>query len=441
MVVGASLAGLVAARVLRDHFDEVVIVERDHIPKGPEPRSGVPQSRHIHALLVRGAQILEELFPGIRDELIEGGAPTVDWPSEVLWLAPAGWVQRTGSSFQLISPSRDFLDWVVRTRVLALEGVRLLEGHDAVGLLAGARGRVTGVTVRSRADGSKTDLEAELVVDASGRNSHASEWLVSLGYPSPRESVVNAFLGYASRVYAPPDRIEKDWKAIVLASRPPDSKRAGVLFPLNGGLWHVTLVGSGHDYPPTDEDGFIEFARTLRSPILHDVLVDARPVTAISGYRRTENQLRHFERMGSFPDGFVVLGDATSAFNPVYAQGMSVAGLSGLVLQGWLRDGGPSATFQKRLAKAVATPWLLATSEDYRYPTTVGGNPGAITRLMHRYVNRVVAVATVDNVVLDTFIGVVHLIRPPSSLFHPAIAARVLRGPRRQAPSEPPPAP
>ena len=136
-----------------------------------------------------------------------------------------------------------------------------------------------------------------------------------------------------------------------------------------------------------------------------------------------------------------MLGDAASAFNPVYAQGMSVAGLSGLVLQEWLRSGGTSATFQKRLAKAVATPWLLATSEDYRYPTTVGGRPSAMTRLMHRYVNRVVAVATVDNVVLDAFIGVVHLIRPPSALFHPAIAARVIRGPRREAPSEPPPAP
>ena len=442
VVVGASLAGLVAARVLRDDFDEVVIVERDRLPGGPEARSGVPQSRHIHVLLVRGAQILEEFFPGIRDELVRGGAPTVDWPSEVLWLAPAGWVQRTGTSFELISASRDFLEWVVRTRVLALDGVRLLEGHDAIGLVADAPpSRVTGVTIRSRADGTTTRLDADLVADASGRNSRASEWLSTLGYPPPRDSVVNAFLGYSSRVYAPPDGIDADWKAMVLTSRPPDSKRAGVLFPINGGLWHVTLVGSGHDYPPTDESSFIEFARTLRSPILHDVLADARPVTTISGYRRTENQLRHFERVGSFPDGLVVLGDATAAFNPVYAQGMSVAGLSGLVLQEGLRRGGTSATFQKRLAKAVATPWLLATSEDYRYPTTVGGRPSPVTRLMHRYVNRVVAVATVDNVVLDTFIGVVHLIRPPSALFHPAIAARVLRGPRRPAPDVPPPAP
>ena len=329
-MIGASLAGLVAARVLRDSFDEVLIVERDQIPQGPEPRSGVPQARHIHVLLVRGAQILEELFPGIRDELIAGGAPTVDWPSEILWLAPSGWVQRTGAPYELISASRDILDWTVRMRVLGRDGVRLLDGNDVTGLLAAARpARVTGVSIRSRSDGTSTDLEADLVVDASGRNSHAPAWLTSLGYAQVQESVVNAFLGYSSRVYTPPAGFEPDWKGIVLTSRPPDSKRAGVLFPLNGGLWHVTLVGTGHDYPPTDEPGFVEFARTLRSPVLHDVLADATPKTSISGYRRTENQLRHFERMASFPDGFVVLGDAASAFNPVYGQGMSVAGLSG----------------------------------------------------------------------------------------------------------------
>ena len=442
VVIGASLAGLIAARVLCDRFDEVLIVERDHVPEGPEPRSGVPQSKHIHVLLVRGAQILEELFPGFRDELIAGGAPTVDWPTQVLWLAPAGWVQRTGTSFELISASRDVLEWAVRARVVETYGAQLLEGLEATGLLAGEpRKRVTGALVRSRTTGKTTDIEADLVVDASGRNSRAPAWLGAIGYPPPPESVVNAFLGYSSRVYARPDGFGADWKAIVLTSRPPKAKRAGVLFPINGGLWHVTLVGTGHDYPPTDEAGFVEFARTLRSPILHDVLADATPVTSISGYRRTENQLRHYERMDSMPDGFVVLGDAASAFNPVYAQGMSVAGLAGLVLQRWLATDGSSATFQKHLAKAVATPWLLATSEDFRFPTTEGGRPGPMTKVMHRYIDRVITVATVDDVVLDTFIGVVHLVEPPSALFRPPILARVLRGPRRKAPDTPPRAP
>jgi flavin-dependent dehydrogenase len=441
-VIGASLAGLLAARVLRDSFDEILILERDQIPQGPEPRSGVPQARHIHVLLVRGAQILEELFPGFRDELIAGGAPTVDWPSEILWLAPSGWVQRTGAPYELIAASRDILDWTVRMRVLGGDGVRLLDGNDVTGLLAAGRSsRVTGVATRSRLDGATKDLEADLVVDASGRNSHAPAWLMSLGYAQVQESVVNAFLGYSSRVYAPPPGFEGDWKGIVLTSRPPESKRAGVLFPLNGGLWHVTLVGTGHDYPPTDEQGFIEFARTLRSPVLHDALAGARPVTSISGYRRTENQLRHYERMASFPDGLVVLGDAASAFNPVYGQGMSVAGLSALVLQDWLRQGGTSATFQKHLAGAVSTPWLLATSEDFRFPTTEGGRPGVSMKLMHRYIDRVITVGTVDDVVLDTFIGVVHLVQPPSALFHPSILARVLRGPRRDPLPTPPPAP
>ena len=233
-----------------------------------------------------------------------------------------------------------FLDWTVRQRVLANNGARVLEGHDVVALLASdRRARVTGVTVRSRADDTKSDLEADLVVDASGRNSQAPAWLGTLGYPPPRDSVVNAFLGYASRVYVPPDGIERDWKAILLTSRPPDVTRSGGLFPLNGGLWHVTLAAVCRDYPPTDESGFIEFARTLRSSVLYDALADAIPVTSVSGYRRTENQLRHFDRMSSFPNGFVVLGDAASTFNPVYGQGMSVAGLSGLLLQQWLQAG------------------------------------------------------------------------------------------------------
>ena len=134
-----------------------------------------------------------------------------------------------------------------------------------------------------------------------------------------------------------------------------------------------------------------------------------------------------------------MLGDAASTFNPVYGQGMSVAGLSGLLLQQWLQAGGTSASFQKGLAKAVATPWLLATSEDFRFPTTVGARPSALTKLMHRYVDRVMAVGTVDNLVLDRFIGVVHLIEPPSALFRPPIMARVLRGPRRKSPETPPP--
>ena len=441
-MIGASLAGLVAARVLRDSFDEVLIVERDQMPQGPEPRSGVPQSRHIHVLLVRGAQILEELFPGFRDELIAGGAPTVDWPSEILWLAPSGWVQRTGAPYELISASRDVLDWTVRMRVLGGDGVRLLDGSDVTGLLvAGRSSRVTGVSIRSRSDGTSTDLEADLVVDASGRNSHAPAWLMSLGYAQVQESVVNAFLGYSSRVYTPPAGFEADWKGIVLTSRPPDSKRAGVLFPLNGGLWHVTLVGTGHDYPPTDEPGFVEFARTLRSPVLHDALADAKPVD-VDQWLSTDREpapplradgvlprrVRRARRRGVRLQSGLRTGNERR--RPVGSRAPGVAAARRNV-----------ATFQKRLAGAVSTPWLLATSEDFRFPTTKGGRPGISMKLMHRYIDRVIAVGTVDDVVLDTFIGVVHLVQPPSALFRPSILARVLRGPRREALPTPPPAP
>jgi hypothetical protein len=158
--------------------------------------------------------------------------------------------------------------------------------------------------------------------------------------------------------------------------------------------WHVTLAGAGRDYPPTDEAGFLAFAKGLRAPILFDAIKDARPLTPITGYRRTESQLRHYDELQRWPDRFVVLGDALCAFNPIYGQGMSVAAEAALALDRWLRAPTSTRDLQRTLARTVATPWLLATGEDFRYPTTEGGRPGPIVKLTHRYLDRVVAVAT-----------------------------------------------
>src|SRR4029079_1383900 len=198
--------------------------------------------------------------------------------------------------------------------------------------------------------------------------------------------------------------------------------------------------GRALDYPPTGEAGFLEFARSFRSTILYEAIRDAQPTSTISAYRRTENQLRHLDDLPSWPDGFIVLGDAACCFNPVYGQGMTVAAIEALVLQGWLRNGAPAHDFQKRLAKAVANPWLLATGEDFRYPTTEGGRPNLGTRLLHRYLDRVVATSTTDPVVAGAFNNVVQMVAQPTLLFHPEGVARTLRGPGT-APSDRDPLP
>ena len=438
IVIGASVAGLLAARVLSDHFSEVVIVERDRLPHDVEFRKGVPQSRHLHVLLVRGAEILERFFPGIRDSLFEAGAQPIDWTRDVLFLSAAGWGTRFPRSLTLILSHRELLEWSIRQRVLSAPRIRHIEEHDVTDLLLSGQ-TVEGVALRARPDGQAQELAASLVVDASGRNSKAPDWLLAHGYRAPRQIVINSFLGYASRQYEQPPDLDVDWRALYLLPKAPASTRSGGLFPIDSKRWLVTLAGVGRDYPPNDEDGFLEFARTLRSAILYDAIRTAQPLTPISTYRRTENQWRRYDQLRRWPERFVVLGDATCAFNPIYGQGMTAAAESALVLEQWLTTGSePALRFQQKLGKMVASPWLLATGEDFRFPTTEGGKPGFATRLAHRYFDRLFEVGSVDETVATAFLRVLHLLDPPLTLFRPGILARALRGPRRPLLTAPP---
>jgi pimeloyl-ACP methyl ester carboxylesterase/2-polyprenyl-6-methoxyphenol hydroxylase-like FAD-dependent oxidoreductase len=391
----------------------------------------VPQSRHLHVLLARGQRILEQLFPGLLHELIDAGAVPIRWPRDMLLLGRLGWAARSAPGLTIISCRRELLEQRVRRRVLDLPGVQTRQEHDAIGLLATTNGSaVRGVRIRARADQAELDVEADLVVDASGRGSHAPEWLQGIGFESPRETVVNSFLGYASRQYERGEDGVRDWKALFLQPDAPQGTRAAALFPVDGDRWHVTVAGVARDYPPTDEEGFLGFARSLRTPVLYETIRAARPLTPIAAYRNTQNQLRHYDRLDRWPERFVVIGDAVCCFNPIYGQGMTVAGASAIELRGWLRGGGTAHQFQGCLAQTVATPWLLATGEDFRYPSTEGGRPNPMTHLVHRYIDRVIGTATTDDVVADAFIHVIHMVAPPTRLFHPEVVARVLRGGR-----------
>jgi 2-polyprenyl-6-methoxyphenol hydroxylase-like FAD-dependent oxidoreductase len=436
IVIGGSMAGLVAARVLADHFPRVTIVDRDRFPAEPLPRAGVPQSRHVHVLLLGGKRTLEDLFPGLDAALAADGAPSMDLLGEFLVLGLGGWNCRFPSPYVMRTCSRPLLEWHVRRRLAAHPAIRFLEATRVVGLLADARtGRVTGVRVQPRGEESAPEqaLDAALVVDAGGRDSRAPQWLQALGYQAPRETIVNSFLGYASRVYEPPPGFQARWKGAMLVAKAPDNRRGGVLWPLEGGRWIVTLIGIAHDYPPTDDDAFLAFARSLRSPLIYEAIKDARPLTPIHGYRRTENRWRHYERLDRWPDGFVVLGDAACAFNPVYGQGMTTAALGAARLDRCLReargDAGMARRFQRELARVIATPWLMATGEDFRWSTTEGGQRSLQMRLLHRYIDQVLILNTQSTTACATFSQVAHLIDPPASFFKPRMLTQVLGRP------------
>jgi 2-polyprenyl-6-methoxyphenol hydroxylase-like FAD-dependent oxidoreductase len=373
--------------------------------------------------------------------------------SESLWLNAAGWSRRYRSPIRLLGASRELVEWQARARVTALDNVRVLQGHEVVGLLAdGRREAVTGVRLRSRGDragvaGPAVDVAAELVVDASGRGSRAPQWLAALGYPPPTETCISSLLGYASRQYRIPPGFRADWRMLLINAKPPGNARTGALVPIEGGRWMVALIGAGRDHPPTDDAGFLEFARRLRSPLLYETIREAEPVSPIFGFRNTDNRRRHFERLRRWPERFVVIGDASCTFNPIYAQGMTVTAMTAVALDRHLagkrrRSGagpaGRARRFQRQVAKASAGAWTMATTEDLRYPWTEGARPDLPTRVMHRYADRVLEVANGNPQVNTAFVDVVNLRRPPTSLLRPGVLLPVLARRRAPALTDPP---
>jgi 2-polyprenyl-6-methoxyphenol hydroxylase-like FAD-dependent oxidoreductase len=305
------------------------------------------------------------------------------------------------------------------------------------------RTAVTGVRLRahphaSTAAAADSTLPAALVIDASGRSSRTPEWLRDLGYPAPPETTINSFLGYATRAYARPKGAMAAWRLLYVQAKPPDTGRMGLLLPVEGNRWMVGLAGTGGDYPPTDEAGFLQFAGSLRSPIIHDAIRHARPLSPIHGYRQTDNRWRHYERLRRWPERLIVLGDAACTFNPIYGQGLTMAALAGVTLQQCLQDHqhtqptddltGLARRAHHALAHTTATVWLLATGEDLRYPTTASTRPDLRTRLMHRYLNRLGRVATGNRTVNAAFLEVANLVRPPTALFRPSVLLPTLRG-------------
>jgi 2-polyprenyl-6-methoxyphenol hydroxylase-like FAD-dependent oxidoreductase len=410
VVIGGSLSGLLAARVLSDHCDRVTVVERDQFPDEAAYRSGVPQARHLHLLLAKGREIFVQFFPTFEADFRELGISSIDIGYDTAVYTAAGWTKRIRTGVISNPASRATIDWYVRSQLLQRPNIAFVEHADAQSLVSDGT-RVTGVTVLNRDDQSTQTIEADLVVDASGRLSKTPEWLAALGYPTPPRTIVNSHLSYATRWYEIPDNPIFDRHILLVTALPAEGNfRGGGIQVVEGSQWVVTLAGINKVYPPTDEEGFLEFARQLASPIIYDAIKSAKPTSPIYGYRRTENIWNHYERLPRHPQRFVVMGDAYCGFNPVYGQGMSVAAMEAQKLDALLRQHGPlnldPATFYQALAKVIENPWLLATGEDLRYPGTEGDRPGPLVRLAQKYIERVIAVLPLEEEVARTFIKI-----------------------------------
>ncbi|MFF8030761.1 FAD-dependent oxidoreductase [Streptomyces sp. NPDC016626] len=445
VVIGAGLAGMLAAAVLSGAgVDEVIVLDRDELPEGPEHRRGLPQGRHAHLLMTGGMDAMEELLPGVglRERLLAAGAHEISLSSGMLARTPEGWLRRwrrTGPA--MVTCSRALLDWVVRTAVRERAPVEIRRA--AVVGLTGSAGRVRGV--RITAPGGETGLEADLVVDASGRGTRVVGWLGGLGVSGVRERAVDTGLVNASRVYRVPDGAERFPLTIVQADpyvcRP---GRSAMVMPIEGGRWLVSCGGSRGGEPPADPAGFLRYTLQLPDPIVGRLISGAQPLTDVHLSRSTSNVRRHLEKLPHWPEGFVVLGDALATFNPAYGHGMSVAAFGARVLARELeRAGGPTAPgLARRVLRGVARSadpaWSMAVSQDVLYPGVRGGRPSAGDRVVTAYTRRMMRAATGSYAAASAIWDVTSLRTSPTRMFRPDAVLAALAGSPLPPSTEPP---
>ncbi len=404
-------------------------------------RKGVPQGRHVHALLVRGAQILEELFPDILRDLRAEGSVHMDGSLDSVLYQNGIWKSRYSSGFMFHLQSRPFLEAMIRRRVRAIPQIAVLEGATVTRLTATPDNkRVTGVVIE-RESGEET-IVADLVVEADGRGTRAPQWLKDLGYGETPISTLKIDLAYASAIFEPPAESPPDWKMLAVVPAAP-ARRHGLITEIEGGRWLVTQWGYFGDHPPLDPDGFQAFARSLPVPQLYDAISSATQVTPLVLHKVPHQLRRHYERLERFPEGLVIIGDALCSFNPIYGQGMTTTALEAIELSTALKSRGAESfatytpTLQKRMGKVVDSPWQMATSSDMAYPQVEGVRPFG-SGLIAKYSQRLTDIAAQDPVLNETFLQVIHMLKPATALFQPKVVARVLFGPRPRALQEAP---
>jgi 2-polyprenyl-6-methoxyphenol hydroxylase-like FAD-dependent oxidoreductase len=434
IVIGGSMAGMCAARILADHFETVTIVDRDHFPDGAFERAGVPQSRHVHVLLARGRQELERLFPGFEQTVLSRGALDTDFGWDFAALRKNGWAPREKQGIKLLHGSRVLLEAVVRELLRKHGNVGFVEATRITGLIVDdGRSRVLGVKTISGDNRATTgELLANLVVDASGRSSKAPNWLEEIGFPAPEEIIVDSHSGYASRWFqAPsPELRPKEWwwKAAWIDPKIGENPFAGVLFPVENNRWVVSIAGVGKNYPPSDEDAYMAALTRLRSPLIAEAVKHATPISPVYSHRSFANRWRRYDKWSVNLGGFVALGDSACAFNPVYGQGMTTGALSALALRDTivklgLDHPGLPGKFHAAQAKLQKAPWGMATGADFAVPEVDGYQP--ISNRIFDPLFRLIMEYSADDPIVRMKVGkVIHMLRPPSDLVAPALLGR-----------------
>lgn len=428
VVIGAGMAGLTAAQAISGHFGKVTIIERDVLPAEAAPRSGTPQAQHAHMLLAGGLKALQTLFPGFENDLAEAGAVNIRTGKDIRFERP-GFdpfpIRDLG--IHIFCMSRPLLEAVTRRRVQQTPNIDIRVHSRVTGLVA-SRDATRVEAVRYDSEDGPVTLEANLVVEASGRCGLTLRLLEELSLQKPEETEIGIDQAYASTIVERPPDHNADWLGNITLPSAPASSRGAFLFPIEKQRWLLSVGGNHGDAPPGDRAGFMDFVRSLRTPTIYDAVRDARPLTDIVRYQLPCSTRRHFERLESFPAGLLATGDALCRFNPVFGQGMSVAAQEAVILDRLLAEGVPmerlARDFFAAIQDTIATPWGVAVS-DFVYPATRGVRPADLAQRL-QYGMALTKLAADDPEVHRLTVEVSQLLKPQAALREPALAARVI---------------
>jgi 2-polyprenyl-6-methoxyphenol hydroxylase-like FAD-dependent oxidoreductase len=433
VVIGAGMGGLTAAGALADHFDNVVVLERDTLPSEPTYRAGTPQARHVHGLLLSGQRALSELFPGFEQDLARAGAVPLRVGLDVRVERPGydPFPQRDLGWFGYAA-SRPAIERAVRQRVESRANITLRQRCRVQEVLGSPTDEAVAGVRYENGNGTSETITADLVIDASGRGAPTLGLLQSIGRPLPEETTIGIDLGYATSIFFIPDDAPTDWKGVMTFGQAPRNSRGGLMLPLEGKRWMVTIGGRHGDVPPGDEGGFLTYAKALRTPTIYNAISHAKRLDGVARYGFPESVRRHFERLDGFPRGLLPIGDAICRFNPVYGQGMSVAALEACLLKKLLErlgeDGDPIAglapTFFAEMQTLIETPWSVAML-DFAFPETRGQRPTDFETTL-KFGIALTRLAAEDPAVHKLTLEVQHLLKPRSAYRDPALMQRVL---------------
>lgn len=368
------MGGLCAARVLSDVCDRVTVYERDELPDGPSNRAAVPQGRHVHLLMARGAQEFENLFSGLLEDMVAAGVPILENRPDCIHFGAAGHVlgtaHRLQDEFTAYVPSRPMLEWQIRRRVLAIENVDVVHATVTEPTYDAARRRVTGVLLDS-----DEVVSADLVVDAAGRGTRLPAWLQKWGYPRPHEQTVDVGIAYASQRVQVPDGLLAE-KVVVAGASRAQPLGVGMLF-YEDDVWNVTTFGVAKAEPPQNFAQICDLADEVLPVHVSSALRQGTPLGEMAFHKYPTSRWRRYDKLVRFPGGIFPFGDAVVSFNPTFGQGMTMTAIQAANLRAVIESGEPdiAAPLAKATAKTTYPVWMMTAIGDLTLHNATGEMP------------------------------------------------------------------